>query len=682
MTASTRLVAYSPNGGRLGLLPDAESWSASLPLNDIAALDLSYPLTGARAGLLAQAVEVAVEVHDGTSWVEPRNARYRVLESSADRSQGAADVVSYTCPGYGGIMDGISVPPPALAPTTATWDSDGKRSFLSASVGQILLTVLQEARQTVTGLAPGLQASFTSTADSSGNTWAKRITIYYEPGTSLLTILDNLAQQGQCDWWLEGRRLHVVNPDSTSTHTDKRLHADATERPVRMSRAGLLHTAILVGDDGLTWKVDNPSTPRPWGATMTVINQGGVRDAGTARTLIDEQLTSGSQPRVERTLSASMDHMSLRFQRDFLVGDWLLAPDETDVWQEMRVHQVTLSQDTDGTALAVTLNDRFIDQDVRNAKRTKGIVNGASGDAGTGSLPTSATPEGAVPAAPTGVVVGSEAYLDDDGVARAVIRVSWAPVTVDTRGNALTSVAGYEVAARRAGDAAWSTTGTVSTSDTAAGLSPMATGTAYQVRVRAFTDTVMGGWSAVVTITTASDVTPPPVPTVPVLSQTLGVLSVVWDGQGVGAETMPADLSHLDVSVQVPGDAPAPTATMIRPARRAIVSGLESRQYEVRLRSVDRSGNASNWSSAALITLEALIDVDTISDEVESRLSSSQALQQAAVAQTLATMTQLTDAMTAVATSLVSTSPYPPDEGTVDSTIWVSPDARVFVLRQ
>lgn len=45
-------------------------------------------------------------------------------------------------------------------------------------------------------------------------------------------------------------------------------------------------------------------------------------------------------------------------------------------------------------------------------------------------------------------------------------------------------------------------------------------------------------------------------------------------------------------------------------------------------------------------------------------------------------MNKLTSDMTQVALSLVETGPYPPDAGVVDKTQWVSPDARIFVLKK
>ena len=56
-------------------------------------------------------------------------------------------------------------------------------------------------------------------------------------------------------------------------------------------------------------------------------------------------------------------------------------------------------------------------------------------------------------------------------------------------------------------------------------------------------------------------------------------------------------------------------------------------------------------------------------------------MQQAAREGTLKEMKHLTEAMTQVATNLVSSGPVPPDSGTIGSSMWIAPDGRIFVLR-
>jgi len=165
------------------------------------------------------------------------------------------------------------------------------------------------------------------------------------------------------------------------------------------------------------------------------------------------------------------------------------------------------------------------------------------------------------------------------------------------------------------------------------------------------------------------------------LAQTLGVLQVIWNYQGADGENMPDDFAGVEVSVQHPGIAPGVVAQMPAPMQRIPLAGYEMREYEVRLRTFDRAGNRSNWGPPSTITLEQNIDADAIAKQVEDKLRGSDALQQAAREGTLKEMKHLTEAMTQVATTLITSGPIPPDSGTIGSSMWIAPDGRIFVLR-
>lgn len=212
-------------------------------------------------------------------------------------------------------------------------------------------------------------------------------------------------------------------------------------------------------------------------------------------------------------------------------------------------------------------------------------------------------------------------------------------------------------------------------------VGPFAPGSKQRFWVRATNNDGVGNWSDEVKATMATDAEAPPVPSVPSLSQTLGVLNIFWNYKGSRGENMPLDFAGVEVSVQFPGRPAAKLTDMPSPMQRTAIAGLEIRDYEVRLRSYDRAGNRSDWSQPATITLEQNIDADAIAKKVEDKLANSDALQRAAREGTLKEMKHLTEAMTQVATSLVDAGPVPPDAGKIGASIWVAPDGRVFVLR-
>jgi hypothetical protein len=239
-------------------------------------------------------------------------------------------------------------------------------------------------------------------------------------------------------------------------------------------------------------------------------------------------------------------------------------------------------------------------------------------------------------------------------------------------------VIGYEISVREIPHPTGRLLTSNDTSGEVEGLSP---GGRYAFKVRAVTRDAVGSWGPETIATMATDTSAPPVPSKPQLSQTLGVLQVFWDLLSVDGGGMPGDFAGAEVSVQLPGTPPAVVASMPSPMQRISLAGYEIREYEVRLRTYDRAGNRSAWSAPSNITLKQNIDADAIAREVERKLAGSDAMQQAAREGTLKEMKHLTEAMTQVATNLVTSGPIPPDSGTIGSSMWISPDGRVFVLR-
>ncbi|WP_216395536.1 hypothetical protein [Arcanobacterium phocae] len=436
-----RLSVYEPDGGFKGYLYKPLEWQGSLPINDLGSLKVKCAAGSDEAVLLADPCEVVLEAWNGSRYIEPANARYMRVESTVDVVSGDVSSVDYTLVSYGRLTDYVVVVPKKFS-KAEFYDEDGKRKFLSANAGQILTTVLSEARGLVDGLVPGVELGFTPTRDSAGHAWVKTHTLYFEPGISLLTVLQNLSGQGFVDWWFEGRRLMVVNAESrTKPGKQTLIPLGASEAPVRSTIGGLIHTALLVGDEGNVWRVDNAAgTPAPWGKTMKVLTQGGVKEEHTARQMIQAELDAGSRERFEYTWQKSVSGLDWTPLVDVRPGDWVSYRTAHGV-EPVRVFQVTLSGTGRNVKVALTLNDRFEDAQVRQVKRIKGIVNGAHGDAGTGSAPTKA--DKAEPAAPVGLVVESEGYWEGDE-ARSLVRVGFAPVTLDINGLAI-NIDHYEV---------------------------------------------------------------------------------------------------------------------------------------------------------------------------------------------------------------------------------------------
>ena len=671
-----RYVAYESGGARIGVLPDALAGTFTCPRQETPSLTLSYPNGdwGVRGNLLDSGVEIAVELcYDGQTWHEPYNARFTNLSSEWNLVDDGTEHRRADLIHIGNRLEGALV----WEVPTAAKDKDGKYKFNSRNAGEILRTVWDAAVKR--GWGTGLELDVSTSTDSAGQPWGLMTTVAFDPSVSLKSILNTLMNMGMVDYRWRGRTLQVYNPDSALNRENLdvvwRLGAGTSSAPEKLDWSQLCTHVLVQGNEGLSWTFPNPEAPAGMPRTEKVVSAGGVELEDTARRVADLTLKTGATPAAEVKREWEADDIEWLPFEDYALGDWIRVERGSGL-ERMRVTQISISVTENGRCQGHTTFGTLLDDVLsRLAKRQKGVLGAVNSD---GKNPRPETPKSKyAPLPPQGLVVSSAAVINDQGWARAVATLQWQEVTTDTLGVAV-DVTNYEISSRELPLAS----GRVSTSKgTTAQLGDLVPGARYGFRVRAVTSDTTGAWSQEVEATMASDVEPPPVPTAPVLTQTLGVLGVYWDGKGTGGAGMPQDFAGIEVSVREPGLTPQRFTDMPVPLQRTNLAGLEIREWEVRLRSYDRAGNRSEWGPGSRITLEQNIDADAIAKQVEEKLKGSDAMQQAAREGTLKEMKHLTEAMTQVATNLVSSGPVPPDSGTIGSSMWIAPDGRIFVLR-
>lgn len=543
-----RLVAYEVWGDRLGILPDTLDFTWVAPLGDMPTLTVTYPEWGRKYDLLEGHVELAVEVYvpDADAWAEVPSGRFHVIKRSWNRTD-ETHVRKYDAQGVQWVTRRARVWDHA-----GQMDADGKRQFLSATPGEIIGTIFTEAQ--TRGWAPGAARAFSDVADSQGHAWAKVVTIAYDPGLDLDSVIGNLRDQGVIDYMWVGRNLFVYNPDAylapdLTTGTDPTWLRDTsvTSAPEASTIEDLVTFARVQGDAGLTWEVDNPVALQVYGRLEAYITQGGVSDEGTALTLADAQLRGGEAEKFQYTREIHTELGRPWPIIDYPVGAWIFA--STDEGRErLRIVQVSLTRNASGVSGHVTLGTRLDDLLARLAKRTKGIVGGSTSSGGSGASPNPPGDDKRVPAAPTGFVASSSAYIDPNGNARGLVVGSWVAVDHASDGTILDSVDRYEIWGRQAvAGVPWSKITDVEGTDFS--WSPFPVGEEWQFRVRAVAEPGYraGAFSGVVQITIEDDVTPPPVPSAPVLASRLGAVTVTWDGLNKDGGGMPADFDRCDV---------------------------------------------------------------------------------------------------------------------------------------
>lgn len=631
-----RLVAYRPFGARIGVLAEPVSFSASMLHNDDGAISIEYSLLSGDAQAfdreLTDGLEVAVEVSDGTGYREPDNARF-VITGRSGKTDDRTRTVTYSGQSISWLLSKAENNDSGHLLTDG--DNKGKRPFYSSNPGVILKTLLDENKQRG-GVATGLSLGFDTAKDAGGAAWARKYTLYYSLGTDLQTILSSLVNGGGCDWRTTGRTLKMWNADSTALSRDLsksivlQLARDISEAPFEESIADLASTILVEGDNNLLFRMDNPAAPTPWGKWESYSSQGGVSDKDTAQAFMQSTLDDAARVRGQYTRDLVIVEVDSLPLVDYHAGDWITAPTVSH-GEKVRVQEIDLSmRQNEGLSCSIALNDIKYDASVRQAKKIKGITGGAALAGSEGGTTASSDRDHRVPKAPLGLIVQTDSYIGSDGYAHGLATAMWGAVTQATNNTAI-EIGSYAVEWRKHVDGApWHSAGT--TDKTQLGFGGLDCGTQIEVHVRAvptYSDK-LGEWSSVFVATVESDTTPCSVPSKPVLSSELGVVTIHWDGRTAVGASMEPDFDHIEV-----GEDAATAGMQVISATQSgkgdyVVTGLTvGGTHRYALRSVDHAGNKSGWSSIASVTVASAVPQETL-DSINQDIAKAEAEAKAA----------------------------------------------------
>lgn len=619
-----RFVAYDPQtGAKLYQLPRANSVNIGDTFGTRGTLELTYSAKAVNARDLPTFLEVQAEVtfDEGHNWAPAGPSLLRLSGEHEDTDQAGMRTLRFV--GREWVLGKARVGNGDLELI------DGKRPFYRASPGQILRTLILEAQDR--GAADGIEiGNFTAPKDSSGNAWSKVATIYYSPGLPISSVLENLVEQGMCDYRMDGRTIELFDPettmgrDLTTGNNPVRVHGAVTEAPVKYTLEDLANSALLMGDEGFELEVDNPTAPDDYGRLEVTIEQGGVSDSGTARLMVDEALQRGSREVREITRSQSAAGAAFLPLRDYRVGDYVQVHTGGE-WERYRVRELQLARDGQEWTIHTVINDRLQELLLKLAKRTSGIVNGSKGSGGDGTRPTPPEKPGIEPAAPEGLVIDQQVYLDRQGIARGQITAGWGSVTESTKGQAV-EIGGYELWWRRNETQETWTRVAVTDGSTSVNHSPVVLtdtfGTAmeYQWRVRAIAQasTRPGPFSDVVTLTMTQDTEPPNTPSLPTVSTDLRIITVDVDGLDEFGEAMPVDFDHTRIYFAPAEDmvGAEQVGTLTQPGSWNSGSMTPDAPVWVAVSAVDHVGNESAMTPAQSVTPRKLVDDSSIRDEL------------------------------------------------------------------
>ena len=615
-TLKSRLVAYQANGSKLGLLPEPTSYTVSFTHDAVGALTVSYSRKALRGEILDRrletGLEIAVEVSDGGRWIEPYNGRFVI----ASRSRNALDVsntVSLTGVSYGWLLKKALNLDTSRLETKG--DEKGTRKFANANAGTIMRTFMDENWNR--GGVKVDCSRFTSGADSAGKQWGYMLpSIYYDLGISMQDVLDSMVNNGLCDWRTDARQLLLWNADSVAICRDLSkscvvtLAQDVSEAPDDESIDGLA-SSILVRGDNINFRQDNPNAPKPWGGWELYSSQQGVNKKETAEQLIKPTLANAARVRGQYTRSVNVVEASCLPLIDYTIGDWITAPTVANR-EKVRVQQVTLQLDSTGFKASLILNDKNYDSSVRLTKRMNGITGGAHLGGASGAIPAPEK-DHRVPKAPQNLSANSDAYINVNGYARGMVTARWDDVTLATDGTAM-DITSYAVEYRvNKTGYEWHSAGT--TTEHTLSWSNLDCGVQILIRVRAvpsYSDQ-MGEWSSVFALTVAKDTTPPPVPSKPILSSELGVVSVAWDGKTADGGSMPIDWDRNILGERLADGVFKEIAAVATGIGDYVITGLTAgSSHTYAFRAVDHAGNRSDWSAVASVTVASAVSPEEV----------------------------------------------------------------------
>lgn len=224
------------------------------------------------------------------------------------------------------------------------------------------------------------------------------------------------------------------------------------------------------------------------------------------------------------------------------------------------------------------------------------------------------------PAAPVELTYQTSTYIDAYKRRRGTVTADFPDVVYATTGEPI-NVTRYEIEGQDQGlnplGPFRALGGASESSILVTDLNP---GSTWKFRVRAVGGSLIraGEWSAETQVQILTDTTPPPAPSTPIVTVSLGAITVKWDGFAAGGAAMPGDFSHVEVAF---GMASSPTAvvdTFYAASLTVIGKQAYNAPHYFRFRAFDHSGNASAWSAQASGIPTPLVDVDVILAHIDA----------------------------------------------------------------
>lgn len=603
-------------------LGDVETWSVAPVISDAGTVQFTYPKNGINASQVIMDRDVAI-FYNGVEIGSLRSTMEQQSWNDVDVAE-EGTIAQITCRTSMARMERAIVYP-QLWPTNSNPPS---YTFTTDTPGFILRTLVQTAQ--LRGTIPEIDiSSFSDTHDSAGQPWATSISINWSAQTTYLQVVQDLQTYGQCDAVMDVYSLKLYNyqtvgVDRTTQNPPViiRKGRDLIQSSVQESTRSLSTVVLASGSNNLYTESEYGPGVISRGRREVGTSASGVTNVLQLKSIGDAWAESVAIDAIARTNALAFgDPDSPVPSIDFDLGDWVWTSIDGTRYRQ-RVLQYSVSMANDGSLSGTTALDNIFGEFLTRLQAQVDAIENGSTITG-GSEPDKVDLINVAPAIPTGVSAGTVAYLDNQGNTLSSLTIAWAAVTEDADGAADTNIAGYQVAITLHGATDWTIYPCPEsvTSFYAGGLNP---NVSYDYKVQCYdTQANYSGWSSVHTITTASDTTGPNEPSTPVVTSTLGQLSITWDGLDDLGGTMPGDFDHLSVYVSSlsPTFTPSPDNLYqnVSGGGTVTVPGAVltyGTTYYARFVAYDKTGNASPASAAGSDTLSQVVATDIATGQV------------------------------------------------------------------
>lgn len=594
----------------VGVIPQAQGIQAAFPLNDSPTLQFTIP-TDLPDSISYEDIlkwiddyDVALQWSDEQGiWKEEPSCRFVFKNDSSNLTQ-KNDQYSLTAIGVDWDLTGM------VNLKTSTLNSEGKHVFENATPGAIVKWMIDTAQAEDLGTA--IKYDFTATKDSAGNAWPNKLTMSVAPEVNVHQVLESLQSQGQLDWRFNGFTLQLYVAD-TAMRRDRDMEfiigREVDSAPQKRDRSDIANKVLVVGDEG-RYLVRSLPTNRRRGSRAIVQTQSGVKDTGTMTVLADATLKEHSEDSEELTREyVCTPAMVTTPLKDFLPGDRIYANGASGSIELLRVAQITVEKTVgeDGNVKGnILLQDRYLEDLLKQKRRIDGITNGTAVGGGTGGTPTPPPNEDKTKYKPvTNVTTSSSAYIDGAGEKQSLVALDFPPVTEDLQGKPVDQTMYFVAYILKTGPRASSVKYQAGYFDsipiTVPNLEP---GQTYDFLIQAG----MGHRFSVPTtveVTTAVDTAPPQKPSAPILSTKSGIVRAEWDGQDFnGGTSWPLDTVGVNVYANDVLRAVLDTRIPSAPLGEYLVGSV----VNVYFKALDAWGNESDPSDTKSINVASVLD--------------------------------------------------------------------------